>query len=534
MATIPTPSLVAQATAILEAATSLQKQLEQHSLPQPSFEAATADGMRGRQDWQDAVDHPELLGARSALIDASQLMLNLALGPTAMLADLTGPAISRIDVLRTLDALGVAQAVPLPPPLKGDRGNDERDRSPGKEGETPCISIRDLAAKLGVVDPDLLHRHLRFAYLMGLFHEPRDGFVAHTAASAAMPSFSPWTQMRLGRLMSRGAWEVPGALRGEGRGRRSSGDGDSDGVTALPPLAATANKEKEALHLPLPPVSLADPQGRDFWQALEEDDPEGRGMEKFSASMKALLAGHTGNSFVPFVRGFDWAALVASASNSSNGQSDGVGGEDGGALVVDVGGGNGHVEASILGDVPPEIRFLIQDLGSNERAAHETIRNLGSEAEKARVAFQVHDFFRPQPPGVKPKPKAYILSRILHDWRDGDCVRILRGLVPAMEREHAAGGGGGGGAKLFVYERVLPDQFTAAGEAAGKGEVNIPNYVEQLMRAQDLLMFTLFGGGERSLEDWRDLFKAADGRLEIAAVRYSPLSPFANMEVVLL
>ncbi|KAK7751099.1 hypothetical protein SLS62_006928 [Diatrype stigma] len=534
MAAIPTPSLVDLATTILGAATSLQQQLKQNNMRQPSFEAATADGVRGRQDWQDAVDHPQLLEARSALIDASQLMRNLALGPTAMLADLTGPAISRVDVLRTLDALGVAQAVPLPFPLQEDDKSEDGNQ-PGKEEneeEIRAISIHDLAAKLGVVDPGLLHRHLRFAYLMGLFYEPRDGFVAHTAASAAMPSFSPWTQMRLGRLMSRGAWEVPGALRGQG-----TGTGTGTGKV----------KKNEAPHLPLPPVSLADPQGRSFWQILEEDDPERRGMEKFSASMKALLAGHTGNSLVPFVRGFDWAALVAAAAadaannndDSSGGEVQDNKGEDEGVLVVDVGGGHGHVEAGILDAVPPEIRFLVQDLASNERAAHETIRKLGTgagaEAEKRarRVGFQVHDFFHPQPlPGPKPKPRAYILSRVLHDWRDGDCVRILRGLIPAMEKKEEQGGGsGGGGAKLFVYERVLPDRAAAA---TGKGDASIPNYMEQLMRTQDLLMFTLFGGGERSLADWRALFKAADERLEIAAVRHSPLSPFVSMEVVLV
>lgn len=440
MSTIPTPSLVAQAKAILQAATSLEQQLDAHGLPQPSFAAS------GRKDWQDAVDHPGILQARSSLIDASHQMRNLALGPTEMLFSLAGPAISQIDVFRTLDALGVPQAVP-----SADRAS---------------VGVAELAATLGV-SAKLLHQQLRFAYLMGLFYEPRDGFVAHTAASAAMPVFSPWTQMRLDRLMSWGAWELPEALR------RSASNDDED------------NDSGKAR---VPPVSLGDPKGRSFWKALEEDDPEGKGMEKFSSSMKALLAGHTGNSFVPFVRGFDWSSL-------------------GEGLVIDVGGGNAHVEVRILDDVPAGINFLIQDLGSNEKAANEAIKEHGVEQ---RVEFQVHDFFRAQPPELK--PKAYILSRILHDWQDEDCMRILRGLTPAMA-EH--------GTKLFVYERVLPNRIG-----------DIPNHMEQLMRTQDLLMFTLFGGGERSLKDWDALFKKADPRLTIAAIRHSQLSPFSNMEIV--
>ncbi|KAI1247416.1 hypothetical protein MGN70_011306 [Eutypa lata] len=106
MAAISIPSPIAQATAILEAATSPQQQ-----------------------------------------------------GPTAILVDLTGPAISRIDVLRTLDALGVAQAVPLPPPFQEDKGDGRNGKSSAKEKqETSSIGNRDLAAKLGVVDWILLSK----------------------------------------------------------------------------------------------------------------------------------------------------------------------------------------------------------------------------------------------------------------------------------------------------------------------------------------------------------------------------------------
>ncbi|KAI5861165.1 O-methyltransferase-domain-containing protein [Durotheca rogersii] len=391
MASIPTPSLVAQAAAILEAATSLQRQLEQHGLQQPSFEAG------GRKDWHDAIEHPEVLRARSALIDASNLMLNMALGPMDILSSLVGPAVSKVDVFRTLDALGVSEAVPL---------------------DTP-ISIDDLAARVGA-NPRLLRQQLRFAYLMGIFYEPREGYVAHTSISAAIPSLSAWTRMRLGYLMSSGAWRIPEALR-------IWQDSPPPGHVQVP-------------------VSLADSKGRDFWSALQEEDPENRGMEKFSSAMKALFASHSGNSLGPFVTGFDWAGL-------------------GDGLVVDVGGGNGHIEVSILNAVPSGLNFVIQDQETNRGLAIENIRQHGAAD---RIQFQVHDFFHPQPPHLR--PKAYLLSRILHDWQDGDCVRILRNLVPGME-EHAA--------QLFVMERVLPDRSG-----------DIPNHMEQLIRTQDLLMFT--------------------------------------------
>lgn len=48
----------------------------------------------------------------------------------------------------------MAQAVPLPPPLQEDKGDGGNGKSSAKEEEeeTPSISIRDLSAKLGVVD----------------------------------------------------------------------------------------------------------------------------------------------------------------------------------------------------------------------------------------------------------------------------------------------------------------------------------------------------------------------------------------------
>lgn len=255
-------------------------------------------------------------------------------------------------------------------------------------------------------------------------------------------------------------------------------------------LRSSVGADAAAAGHPRPLVAPTDRKSRDFWEVLEQDDPEGRGMEKFSSAMKALLAAHTGNSFAPSVRGFDWEAL-------------------GEGLVVDVGGGNGHVEVGILDDVPPGIKFLVQYLAANEGLANKMIE---SHDAAEIIQLQVHDFFGPQPQRLE--PKAYILSRILHDWQDEDCVKILQGLFPAMA-EH--------GTRLFVCEWVLPDRIG-----------DIPNHIEQLMRTQDLLMFTLFGGGERSLRDWEALFKNVDKRLTIGAVRKPPLSPFSNMEVRLV
>lgn len=439
------PSLVEQATAILQAATELQRRLDELALPQPTFEVG------GRRDWHDASAHPDVLRARSALVDASHTMLHLALGPTDALAALAGPGAARLEVARALDALGVAQAVPL----DGD------------------VALPALAGALGV-DAGLLSRQLRFAYLTGLFCEPREGFVAHTAASAALPGVGPWLRLRQSPTLTRGVDKIPEALAVRG----ARGEGEEEGAQVK-----TATQ-------------LADPKGRGMWAILEEDYPPGEGMRFFSEGMKSMMAGLLGESLTPYVHGFDWASL-------------------GPGTVVDVGGGNGHVEATLLPQIPDGIRFVIQDLPANEAPARALIARHGAEA---RIAFQPHDFFLAQPPAApaaasQDPPRAYLLSRVLHDWRDDECVAILRHLVPAMERH---------GTRLWLCERVLPDRT---------GQV--PNHVEQQLRAPDLLMFTLFAGGERTLSDWKGVLTRTDARLKIRALKQPLDSVFSFIEVVL-
>lgn len=428
------PTLVEQATAILQAATRLQQQLNDQSLPQPTFEV-----QGGRKDWHDASQHPDILRTRSALIDASRAMLDLTLGPMDGLAALAGPDVNKNEVLRTLDTLGVAAAVPL-------------------EGD---IAIAQLAQELGV-NERLLDRQLRFAFLMGVFRESRCGFVAHTASSAALPDIAPWLRLRSSLLLTNGASKVPEAL---------------------------AARSEDEMQVKIP-IQLADPKNRDMWTILGEDYPSGEGMRFFSAGMESMMVGLLGESLTPYVHGFDWASLGA-------------------GTVIDVGGGNGHVEVVLLPKIPSVVKFVIQDLPTNEAPAHALISK--HEAHD-RITFRAHDFFLPQP-AADPPPQAYLLSRVLHDWRDDECVKILQRLLPAMERH---------GTKLWLCERVLP----------ARGD-QVLGHIEQQMRAQDLLMFTLFGGGERTLADWESVFARTDRRLRVNVLRQPLDSVFSFIEVVL-
>lgn len=424
MAPIHTPSLVEQATGILQAATQLQQQLDDHGLQQPSLQVG------GRQDWHDAAESPGILKTRAILINASKTMLSLVLGPTDAMIALAGPELCKLEVIRTLDALGVPQAVPL-------------------HAE---VSLEELAASIGV-NESLLYRQLQFAFLLGIFYEPRDGFVAHTNLSSALVDFSPYIQMRLSPLFIKGVSKVPETLK---LSRTESG---------------------------IVPCQLADSRHRGMWQMLEEDYPEGQGMKLFSEAMETTTLFSMGPSLSPYVHGFDWKSFAT-------------------GTIIDVGGGSGHVAINLAKKFS-NLDFVVQDLPTNAEPAQTLIAH---HELQDQISFQSHDFFQQQPSQRKP-PKAYLLSRVLHDWQDDDCIKILKTLLPAMEAH---------GTKLLVCERMLPER---AGE--------VFNHIEQIIRTQDMLMFTMYGGGERSLRDWVALFRKADARLTVESVK-QPLNSVAS------
>lgn len=426
------PSLIAQAQTILEAATSLQQQLESASLPQPSFSPT------GRRNWHDVSHLPALLETRLRLLDSVQSMLDLVTGPLDTLLQLTTVTTTKIEVLRTLDKLKIAEHVPI-------------------EGD---IRVVELADKLKL-DQDVLDRHLRCAYMMGIFKEPREGYIAHTGTSAAMPSFSPYTQLRLSQTFLKGTFHVAESMK----------IGGTDGKAPSP-------------------IELADKErgGRGFWKQINDDHPDGTGMEKFSAGMRVIAEAYSGGSYVSFLQAFDWEGL-------------------GTGTVVDVGGGNGHVAAHLAKHFP-DLDFVVQDLESNVETGRQTIQQHGVEN---RVKYQTQDFFEPQPADLR--PTAYILSRVLHDWQDNECVRILKPLLPAMEKY---------GTKLLIIERILPDKV---------GE--LPRSKEWHLRTTDILMYTLSGAKERDLKSFEILLKKADERLRVVDCRQPVNTILGSLQVEL-
>lgn len=149
--------------------------------------------------------------------------------------------------------------------------------------------------------------------------------------------------------------------------------------------------------------------------------------------------------------------------------------------VVDVGGGHGGFLAAVL-RACPGLNGVLYDQ-AHVVAGH----RLGDDAALAgRWSTAEGDFFTDVPRG-----DVLVLKRILHDWQDEQCVRLLR----ACRRSLAPGG------RILIVDAVIaPDDR--------------PHQAKDL----DLLMMAALVGRERTHEDFR-------GLLSEAALRLTRISP---------
>ena len=142
----------------------------------------------------------------------------------------------------------------------------------------------------------------------------------------------------------------------------------------------------------------------------------------------------------------------------------------GAGLIADIGGGNGEALRRILGRFPGP-RGLVFDRDDVVAAIPEAARMTG------RITTEGGNFLDRVPRGAD----IYLLMRVLHDWSDDDCRRILKNCRAAIER----------GARLLICEQILePD----------------PAYGDPFLYLLDTQMMVSFGTArERSEAEFRDL-----------------------------
>lgn len=146
--------------------------------------------------------------------------------------------------------------------------------------------------------------------------------------------------------------------------------------------------------------------------------------------------------------------------------------------VVDVGGATGNMLASILAK-HAKPRGVLFDRPHVVSEAPALLRAKGAHE---RVTIQSGDFFESIPAGGD----AYVLSHILHDWSEEECLTILRNCRKAMKPT----------ARLLIVEMVLPDGDTP-----------------HLGKMLDMVMLVVPGGQERTESEYVPLLAKAGFRL---------------------
>lgn len=158
-------------------------------------------------------------------------------------------------------------------------------------------------------------------------------------------------------------------------------------------------------------------------------------------------------------------------------------------LLVDVGGGHGHLTAALL-DRYRQLRAVVFDL-PHVVAGAETVLADAGVADRADIA--AGDFFTAVPEGGD----SYVLSMILHDWDDARAIAILANVRRAMDP----------GGKVIVVDAILPD-----GDHPHLGKL------------LDIVMLTVLPGRERTEAEFAALFQAAGLRHVETRAPSSPTS----------
>jgi len=147
--------------------------------------------------------------------------------------------------------------------------------------------------------------------------------------------------------------------------------------------------------------------------------------------------------------------------------------------IVDVGGATGNMLGAILSRhaAPRGVLF------DRPHVVRDAPALLTAHGVQQRVTIEEGDFFA----GVPSGGDAYVLSHIIHDWSEAQCLTILGHCRQAMNPE----------GRLLIVETVLPP-----GDTPHQGKL------------QDMVMLVVPGGEERTEAEYAALLEKARFRLK--------------------
>lgn len=157
--------------------------------------------------------------------------------------------------------------------------------------------------------------------------------------------------------------------------------------------------------------------------------------------------------------------------------------------IVDVGGATGNMLAAVLShhQEPRGILFDMPHVVADAPAL------LEREGVADRVTIESGSFFESVPAGAD----AYILSHIIHDWSEDQCLTILANCRKAMKPD----------SRLLIVECVIPP-----GDAPDFGKI------------LDIVMLVCPGGQERTAEEYDSLLSKAGLKITRVIPTDSPVS----------
>ncbi|EJD00229.1 S-adenosyl-L-methionine-dependent methyltransferase [Fomitiporia mediterranea MF3/22] len=206
--------------------------------------------------------------------------------------------------------------------------------------------------------------------------------------------------------------------------------------------------------------------------------------KRFAIVMTTANRMHTPESILA---GFDWATLP----------------EDG--IVVDVGGGLGHVSLEIA-KAHPRLRIVLEDRPLVvEEAKRFWKENLPGHVSDGHMQFIGTDFFDAQPQLPGPV-SVFLLRMIIHDWSDKYAIMLLRRLRDAA----------GPSTKLVIIDNIL-DYACGSGDEierppapllSNMGGANAVSY------SADVAVFGVLNAGDRTIGGFKDILSSSGWKLQ--------------------
>ena len=211
--------------------------------------------------------------------------------------------------------------------------------------------------------------------------------------------------------------------------------------------------------------------------------------QSFDHLLYSVQTGKTGFEKAHGMPIFDWLAKHPESASLFSETMVGFHGEEPAAVasaydfsglstIIDVGGATGNLLSAVLGK-NPAARGILFDLPHVVRDAPALLQSRGLTG---RVSIESGSFFERAPSGGD----AYLLSHIIHDWSEEQCLTILRNCKKAMKP----------GGRLLIVEMVLPPG-------------NEPHPGKML----DVMMLVGPGGQERTASQYEALLGKAGLRL---------------------